>query len=45
VLAGDRVRRISERHCSDLKMPSVRELITDGNHDARWLARFEDDYD
>src|SRR6266567_1763340 len=26
-------------------MPSVRELIANGNHDARWLARFEDDYD
>ena len=30
---------------SDLKMPSIRELIANGNHDARWLARFEDDYD
>src|SRR5580704_14002376 len=28
----------------DLKMPSVRDLIADGNHDARGLARFEDDY-
>ena len=29
---------------SDLKMPPVRDLIANGNHDARWLARFEDDY-
>jgi hypothetical protein len=29
----------------DLKMPSVRDLIADSNHDARWLARLEDDYD
>jgi hypothetical protein len=28
----------------DLKMPSVRDLIADGNHDARRLARFEDDH-
>src|SRR4249919_3225932 len=26
------------------KMPSVRDLIADGNHDARRLARFEDDH-
>jgi len=29
---------------SDLKMPSVCDLVANGNHDARWLARFEDDY-
>jgi len=28
----------------DLKMPSVRDLIADGNHDARRLARFEGDH-
>src|ERR1700724_1575167 len=30
---------------SDLKMPSVRELIANSNHDARRLAPFEDYYD
>jgi hypothetical protein len=30
---------------SDLEMPSIRDLIANSNHDARWLARFEDDYD
>src|ERR1700730_4724750 len=30
---------------SDLKMPSVRELIANSNHDARRLARSENDYD
>jgi hypothetical protein len=25
-------------------MPSVCNLVANGNHDARWLARFEDDY-
>src|SRR5580765_1784772 len=29
----------------DLKMPSVRDLVANRNHDARRLARFEDDYD
>src|SRR5437764_1395331 len=29
----------------DLKMPSVGDLIANSNHDARRLARFEDDYD
>ncbi len=28
----------------DLKMPSVRDLIADGNHNACGLARFEDDH-
>jgi hypothetical protein len=27
----------------DLKMPPVRGLVTNSNHDPRWLARFEDD--
>src|ERR1700730_1464030 len=30
---------------SDLKMPSVRDLIANSNHDARRLAPFEDHYD
>src|ERR1700719_1176637 len=30
---------------SDLKMPSVRDLVANSNHDARRLAGFEDDYD
>ena len=30
---------------SDLKMPSVRDRIANRNHDARWLTRFNDDYD
>src|ERR1700731_3500650 len=30
---------------SDLKMPSVRDLIANSNHNARRLARFEDHYD
>ena len=30
---------------SDLKMPSVRNLVANSNHDARRLAGFEDDYD
>src|SRR6516165_1826580 len=29
----------------DLKMPSVRDLIPDGDHDTRWLSCFEDDDD
>jgi hypothetical protein len=30
---------------ADLTTPSVGELSTNGNHDARRLARFEDNYD
>ena len=29
----------------ELKVPSVCRLIADGNHDARWLTRFENDND
>ena len=29
----------------DLKMPSVRDFVADGDHDARRLASFEDDHD
>ena len=29
----------------ELEMPSVRDLVADGNHDARRFSRFEDDHD
>jgi len=30
---------------SELQVPSVRDLIADGSHDARGFSRFEDDHD
>ena len=36
---------LSDPAVRDLKMPSVCGLISDSDHDTRWLSCFEDDHD